>query len=383
MTYDLHIIRRFITGYVLLLIGLIVFFVVLHYVEYIDDFMDRGATTQDVFLLYYPNYIPEIIRLISPLALFISAVFLTGRLSQKLEIASLQSAGVSIYRLIVPFLLVGVVVTGFMFWFNGWIVPVTNQVRLNFEQDYTKDAQGQAEFANIHRQNAPGSIISVSFYERNSKTATTVTLQTFSPDGMMTERIDADRMMWIDSTASWEMVEPTVRTFDQDGNMTQRVFARIDTTLSLLPRDFARTQGDVDAMSITTAKDYLEALERTGANRLGRPLVMYYSKFSYPLSNLILILLAVPLASVRRRGGQAMQLAIGLVVAFVYLALMKLIEPFGYAGELSPITAAWAPHIIFLCFALFVMQRVNRWKWIRPIKASDANSVRAKALDIA
>ena len=359
MTYDLHIIKRFLSGYLLLIAGLIVFFVVLHYVEYIDDFLDRGATTKDVFLVYYPNYIPEIIRLVSPLALFISAVFLTGKLSQKLEVASLQTAGVSLYRLLVPFLAVGICVTGFMFWFNGWIVPETNQVRLVFEQNYTKDAQGQAEYANIHRQNAPGSIMSVNFYERNSKTATTVTLQTFD-DGVLVERIDAERMSWVDSTSSWHLFQPTVRKFDSDGTMTQSTRANIDTTLTILPRDLARTQGDVEAMSISQSRDYLETLKRTGASRLGRPLVLYYSKFSYPFANLILILLAVPLASVRRRGGQAVQLGLGLLIAFIYLSLMKLIEPFGYAGTLSPLAAAWIPHIAFLLFSILVLVRVRK-----------------------
>ena len=102
MTYDLHIIKRLLTGYVLLIGGLILFFVVLHYVEYIDDFMDRGATMSEVFLLYYPNYVPEIIRLTSPLALFISAIILTSRLAQRLELSSLQTAGVSLYRLMLP-----------------------------------------------------------------------------------------------------------------------------------------------------------------------------------------------------------------------------------------------------------------------------------------
>jgi lipopolysaccharide export system permease protein len=360
MTYDLHIIRRFFSGYLLLVAGLIVFFVVLHYVEYIDDFMDRGATMSDVFLVYYPNYIPEIVRLTSPLALFISAVFLTGRLTQRLEIASLQTAGVSLYRILLPYLLVGVAVTGFMFWFNGWVVPHTNQVRIAFEQDYTKDAVGQAEYANIHRQNAPGSILSVSFYDRNSQAATVVTLQSFTEDGTMIERIDADRMVWSDSTSSWNLIQPTVRKFDALGGMVQTKLASIDTTLTILPRDLARTQGDVDAMSISDARDYLDALKRSGANRLGRPLVLYYGKFSYPFANLILILLAVPMASVRRRGGQTVQLGLGLTIAFIYLALMKLIEPFGYAGTLSPVLAAWLPHVIFLVFACVVLLRVRK-----------------------
>lgn len=359
MTYDLHIIRRLLTGYVLLIGGLIIFFVVLHYVEYIDDFMDRGATMRDVFLVYYPNYIPEIIRLTSPLAIFISAIFLTSRLSQRLELASLQTSGVSLYRLLVPYAITGLIVSVAMFGFNGWVVPQTNRVRLAFEQDYTKDAAGRAEYANIHRQNAPGSILSVNFYERRSRTATSVTLQQFSSEGMLLQRIDADRMVWNDSLAAWTLIEPVIRSFDEIGETDRIRQARLDTVLSLTPRDLARVQGDVDAMTITEARDHLQTLKRTAANRTGPSLVAYQSKFSYPLANLILVLLAVPLASVRRRGGHAVQLGIGLFVAFAYLAAMKLTEPFGYAGAISPTLAAWLPHVVFALLALWFLWRAR------------------------
>ena len=359
MTYDLHIIRRLFTGYVLLIAGLIIFFVVLHYVEYVDDFMDRGATMKDVFLVYYPNYVPEIVKLTSPLALFISAIFLTSRLSQRLELASLQTAGVSLYRLMVPFAITGLLVSTVMFGFNGWIAPETNRVRLAFEQDYTKDAPGRAEYANIHRQNAPGSVLSVNFYERRSMTATSVTLQQFSEEGSLLQRIDADRMVWNDSLKVWTLMSPIIRTFDENGERTRREMASLDTTLALGPRDLARVQGDVEAMTITEARAYLQTLQRTAANRTGASLVGYHTKFSYPFANLILVLLAVPLASVRRRGGHAVQLGIGLFVAFTYLAIMKLTEPFGYAGTLSPVVTAWLPHILFALLAGWFLWRTR------------------------
>ena len=360
MTYDLHIVKRFLTGYVLLILGLIVFFVVLHYVEYVDDFMDRGATMSSVFFLYYPNYVPDIIRLISPLAVFISAVFLTSRLAQKLELSSLQTAGVSLYRILVPFVIVGVVITGFMFWFNGWVVPQTNRTRMAFEQEYTKDARVGAEYANIHRQNAPGSILSVNYYERRSKSASVVSLQLFNSDGTMLERIDAERMTWIDSLETWRMTSATVRRFDESGEISRRLVSVIDTVLSIFPRDLSRLRGDVDAMTITEARSYLNTLQRTAASRTGRALVAYYSKFSYPFANLILILLAVPLASVRRRGGQAVQLGLSLFIAFVYLALIKLVEPFGYTETISPVMAAWIPHIVFMAFAVVLLIKVRK-----------------------
>ena len=355
MTYDLHIIRRLLTGYLLLIGGLIIFFVVLHYVEYVDDFMDRGATMNDVFLVYYPNYVPEIIKLTSPLALFISAIFLTSRLSQKLEWSSLQSAGVSLPRLMVPFAVCGLFISLLMFGFNGWLVPETNRVRLAFEQDYTKDAPGRAEYANIHRQNAPNSILSVNFYERRSRTATGVTLQQFSEQGSLRQRIDADRMIWNDSLETWTLMAPIVQSFTISGLQERQEMARLDTSLALSPRDLARVQGDVEAMSISEARDYLDTLQRTAANRTETALVGYHAKFSYPFANLILILLAVPLASVRRRGGHAVQLGIGLFVAFTYLAIMKLTEPFGYAGTLSPGLTAWLPHLLFAAVALWLL----------------------------
>jgi len=342
-----------------LIAGLIIFFVVLHYVEYVDDFMDRGATMKDVFLVYYPNYVPEIVKLTSPLALFISAIFLTSRLSQRLELASLQTAGVSLYRLMVPFAITGLLVSTVMFGFNGWIVPETNRVRLAFEQDYTKDAPGRAEYANIHRQNAPGSVLSVNFYERRSMTATSVTLQQFSEEGSLLQRIDADRMVWNDSLKVWTLMSPMIRTFDENGERTRREMASLDTTLALGPRDLARVQGDVEAMTITEARAYLQTLQRTAANRTGASLVGYHTKFSYPFANLILVLLAVPLASVRRRGGHAVQLGIGLFVAFTYLAIMKLTEPFGYAGTLLPVVTAWLPHILFALLAGWFLWRTR------------------------
>ena len=246
-----------------------------------------------------------------------------------------------------------------MFGFNGWVVPETNRTRLAFEQDYTKDAPARAEYANIHRQNAPGSILSVNFYERRSQTATSVTLQQFAESGVLLRRIDADRMVWNDSLGVWSLLEPVIRTFDENGETSLIRQARLDTVLSLGPRDLARTQGDVEAMSITEARDYLQTLQRTAANRTGPALVAFQTKFSYPFANLILVLLAVPMASVRRRGGHAVQLGIGLFVAFVYLAVMKLTEPFGYEGALSPVITAWLPHVLFALLALWFLIRAR------------------------
>lgn len=357
--FDRHIVFRLLSGFAALVAVLIVFFIVLHYVEFIDDFLDRGATMREVFLVYYPNYIPEIARLTAPLALFLSCVYLTGHLSQSLQLSALQTSGVSLYRLLVPYLATGIAVTACMFWFNGWIVPETNRTVLEFELRFLKDAPRVIETNNIHRQHSPGSYISVGYYDRRNETAHRISLQHFNETNRLVQRVDGVRMSWIDSLSIWQIHQPVVRTFS-NGVETRQVLTRIDTALTILPRDLARTERDVESMTIPAAARYIRDIERSGAGGLGRTQVGYYAKFAWPFANLILVLIGMPLAAIRRRGGQAMQMGIGLFVAFLYLTVQKITEPLGYTGVLPPSAAVWLPHALFLAAAVFLLARVRK-----------------------
>jgi lipopolysaccharide export system permease protein len=358
--FERHIAKRLLKGFVFFVGALIIFFIVLHWVEYSDDFLDGGATVAEVFTRFYPSYIPEIVRLTSPLALFLSCIYLTGTLAQELQLIALQTTGVSLYRLMRPYVLVGVGVTVFMFGFNGWVVPRTNEVVVRYENEYLPHGgETTTDVSEIHRRASPHVILSVGYYDRDRERGHDVSLQRFEGPNRLVARLDAERMDWVDSLGTWRMEEVVRRTFPSSG-MRQETLSRLDTTLQVYPRDLARSQTDVAAMTIPVARNYLQALRRAGASNLERPLIAYYNKFSYPFANLILVLLGVPLAAVRRRGGQAVQFAIGLFTAFVYLSLQKLTEPFGYSGALPPALTAWLPHATFAVVSLIVLWRTRK-----------------------
>jgi lipopolysaccharide export system permease protein len=358
--FDRHTVRRLGMSYVFLIAILVVFYVVLDYVENVDDFMDRQCPITDALTRYYPNLVPEIIRLISPLALFLSVVFVAGKQAQHLELAALQTSGVSIYRILIPYVLVGLTVSAGMFFFNGWRVPVSQRVVLDFQQSCLKDAPKQLDTGEIHRLNAPGSLITINFFNRKNQTGYNPSLLTFDESNRMVQRIDAKHMQWIDSLGVWRFLSVTLRTFDPAGGETRIELAEIDTTLNVLPRDFARTERDVDTMTITEARQYIESLTRTRANNVEPAFVGYYSKFSYPVANLIVALLGVPLAAVRRRGGQAVQIVMGLLISLAYLAALKLVESYGLTGEIAPLVVSWAPHAAFFLLAVLMLLRIKK-----------------------
>lgn len=313
--------------------------------EYVDDFLDRKAPMGKIYFVYYPSYVPEIVRLIAPLALFLATIYVTGSLAQTMQVAALQTSGVALRRLLAPYLVLALAVTCFMIWFNGWVVPVTNGLVLQYDSLYLREAPRRVDTSEIHRQDSPRSVVTVGYYDRETDTAHRVVLQAFNESGHLEKRVDSDRMQWKDSL--WHMPQATLRSFS-GAVESRRHVADLDTVLRVLPRDLARTERDVESMTVPVARDYVRSLQRSGAVDIGRPLVSFYTKFSYPLANLVVVLIAFPLAIRRRRGGQTLQIGIGLLLAFGYLSAQKLLEPFGYSGEIGPILTAFAPHLLFL-----------------------------------
>ncbi|PAP77728.1 LptF/LptG family permease [Rubrivirga marina] len=360
--FDWHVLRRFLSGTALLLVLLVATFVVLDLAERIDDFLDRGATPAQIFGEYYLYYAPDILRLTSPLALFLAAVYVTARLAQSMQLTAVHMAGVSTWRFLRPFLLAGLVFTGGMLLFNGFVVPRANAVVHAFQNQYYRDAPESGGGSEIVRQTAPGEILTARYFDRERGQAFRVSVVSLadSAAGGVSRRLDASQMTWNDSLAIWQAADVAIRTFAPTGAETYAYHAVLDTALAVLPRDLAQSERDAERLTLPEAYAYVRSLERAGVTERGRPLVAYHAKIAYPFANLILVLLAVPLAARRRRGGQAAQLALGLGVAFLYLALQKTIEPLGYVQTIPPAVAAWLPHAVFGGVALLLLVRANR-----------------------
>ena len=75
-------------------IAFILIFVIANMMENLDDFIDVNAPN-NVILEYYIAFIPEIIKFMIPMAVLLSALFITGRLSSQNELSAIKSTGTS------------------------------------------------------------------------------------------------------------------------------------------------------------------------------------------------------------------------------------------------------------------------------------------------
>jgi lipopolysaccharide export system permease protein len=337
---------------------LIVIYVIIDFSENSDDFSDRGATLVEIWGDYYLNYIPEIVRLVMPAAVFVSCLLLMGRMTQRLEIIALKAAGVSLYRILIPFLGFSIAIAGVVSYMDGYVVPASNKSRIDFERKYLMSRSDRVDRSKFFRQESKNTILMVNYYSANDSTAYRTQLIRF--DGHRVDQIvEAARMEWIDSIGVWTMYTSVFRDFNESGFEERRI-ARMDTVLSILPRDLARTTSDVYQLTYPEIIDYLQSLERIGASDLELPKVQFYGKVAYPLSIIIITILGVAIAAVRRPGGTGVILGAGLGIMFFYLAFMKIIEPLGAAGSINPLHAALLPHAVFASIAVIALLRTPK-----------------------
>lgn len=345
-----------ITAFVLLI--LIFIFIMIDFSENSDDFSDRGATFLEIWRDYYLNYIPEMIRLVIPVAVFSACLFLTGQLSERLEITALKAAGVSLYRLIIPYL-------GFAFFcaitislLDAYIIPTSNKSRIAFEDKYIKQKNERIDRNEIYRELPGNSILQVNYYDNEKNIAYRIRLVDFDSLSLK-KTLSATNMTWQEDTGTWRLVSVTEKVYSDSG-FVERSYAGIDTLLSIFPQDLARSTSDIYQLTYPEARQYIASIKRSGAGAINIPKVHFYGRLAYPLSIIVVIIVGFSVAAVRRRGGKGIYIAAGLSISFLYLAFMKIAEPFGAHGTISPELAATLPHAFFFAMGVFLLVQARK-----------------------
>jgi lipopolysaccharide export system permease protein len=332
---------------------LICIYILVDFSENSDDFVDKGASLTQIWRDYYLNYIPEMMRLVSPLAVLVACLFLTVQMTERLEIVAIKSTGISLYRLSVPYLIFGLCVAATISYLDAGIIPQANADRMEFESAYLSGASDRIDRGGVYRQDSDSTIIYINFYDVNSKVGYQIKHIVFDDDQIRRETL-AGRLSWVDSTSTWVMDRGTVRTFD-NARFTEEEIQREELKLNIIPRDIARRSTDVYQLSYVQAFEYIDSIRRIGAGGITLPQVQLYSRISYPISIIIVCLIGFALATERRKSGKGFYIASGLAVSFVYLSLMKVIEPFGSVGTVSPLFASVFPHAVFLALGIILL----------------------------
>ncbi len=356
---DRYILKQFLANILFGIVAFICIFIVVDMMENLDDFIDAGAGFA-IIAKFYMNFVPEIVKLILPVAMLLASLFTTGKLSSYNELTAIKSSGVSAYRIMMPFVIVAFLISGAAIYFNGWVVPNSNKVKFNIDRVYMHRHLESVNKDNLFFQDKATTLMNLGYFDDNTLTAFRVSVQNFADTNLsiMTSRFDSPRMMFDSSGSTWKMFDVTERNFTA-GKETITKHDTLNIKLNFRPYQILREQMKPDEMNYYEMSEFISAKKRSGYN-MSKWLVEFYSKISYPFASFIVVLFGVPFAINKRKTGMSVQFGISLLICFIYLVFMKVSNVFGYNGDLNPMLTAWLANIVFFIAAMINLFRIKK-----------------------
>jgi len=354
---DRYIITKFLSTFFFALGLIILIAIVFDISEKIDDFIEKEAPLSAIIFDYYLNFIPYFANLFSPLFVFISVIFFTSKMASQTEIVAILASGVSFRRLLMPYLVVAVFLSGMSFYLNGWVIPHANKTRLEFENTYIKNPY-VFKSRNIHRQIVPGEFIYFESFNNIDNLGYRFSYEIFEK-GVLIYKLRAERLIWNDDSEKWAVENYSIRRID---GIQESLFhgSKVDTTFNFTPDEFGKRINNIETMDMGELSNHISAKKIRGAEGIQFDQVEKYKRSAFPFATFILTLIGVSLSSRKVRGGIGLQIGLGLLLSFSYIMFIQITTTFATNGNVPALVAVWIPNIVYSFIAAYLLKNAPK-----------------------
>ena len=325
--------------------------------EKVDDFFESEAPLRAILFDYYLNFIPYFGNLFSPLFTFIAVIFFTSKMASNSEIISILTSGVSFNRFLRPFLLSAVLLCVLSFVLGNFIIPASNQLRLDFEYEYLKSPYKNRD-KDIHMQIEPGTFIYIESYNIQKNIGYKFSIENFEKNELK-KKLYSSYIEWDEQKEKWTIynyIEREINGLYEEINEGEQK----DTILNLRPKDFNFRLSMVETMNYYELNSFIDKEKMKGSKNLVFHLIEKHKRIAFPFATIILTLVAVAMASRKVKGGIGLHLGIGLLISFSYILFMQISTTFATNGDLSPIVAVWIPNLMFSLLAIYLLRKAPK-----------------------
>lgn len=355
---DRHVLLSFLRVLLWAVLAFVMVFVLIDLFEHIDEFLDDNASTSSI-LRYYFYQLPMMLDLMLPMGMLLASLFTMGLLSKNREYAAILSAGVSLWRMARPLLLLGLVVAVASLWFREEVVPEANRrqvevKRVEIEGRPVEDLRARSNFEYIGEG---GRVYVVGRFMTRPPTLEGLSVQSFS-DSSMVERIDAERAVWEDGR--WRLERGSVRRFGPGETEIVEHFRTRELGGPVeAPRRFSDRRADPDAMGYRELAEFSDWVRRTGGDPTPYEAALAH-KLSFPMVNFLLVVLGLALGASRQRTTLWSGFGITLGLALLYYLFMNFGLELGKSGRAPILLSAWLGNLLYGAAGLVLFWRANR-----------------------
>lgn len=320
-------------------------------------------------LLLVPNHLYELL----PIAVLIGSVFVMARFAQSSEFTILRTSGLGPGLALKMLLGLGTIFIAFTFIIGDYVSPLAErtaqflkarylgQISIGQTGAWLKEKQGKSSFAvNVSAMSSDAQMLGVRIFEFD--TAGSIVSTTMAKQGIFQD------------DNSWNLVNVQRKEYAINGAETGVIAAQRLPKINHLSLETYRWPTEINSEMVSVALlkpdrmgtiDLFQYVRHLEANRQVTQLyeIQFWKKVFYPLSCLVMLVLALPFAYLHfRTSGITAYVFGGVLIGISFFVLNNVFDYFGNLLTWSPLLTAAAPSMVYsllslAAFSLLVFRR--------------------------
>ncbi|HHS95583.1 MAG TPA: YjgP/YjgQ family permease [Phaeodactylibacter sp.] len=358
---DLYIIKKYLATFFFTVLIFSIIAAIIDFSDKIEDYVEEDVTLYEIIFDYTLNFMLFINGLLLPLYALIAVVFFTSRLAYNSEIISILNAGVSFTRLLRPYMIAALLITGLHLLGNHILIPQGNKKRIQFEHKYIYKHNDKGKKRDVHIFIAPDTKVYISRYRKADSTANNLRIEKFK-DNELVAILKAKEAKWQGPPNHWKLLNYERRSFNgyKETLEISPKGGSIDTLIDITPGDFVRYLEEKDMMVTSELRKFIAIEKQRGVGNAKPFEIEIHRRTAEPITILILTIIGVAVAARKVRGGMGLHLAIGIAIGAVFIFLSKFSVSFATNESLPAVLGVWLPNIFFFLVALILLYNAQK-----------------------
>jgi lipopolysaccharide export system permease protein len=332
-------------------------YLVLDMMEKIPRFIRAGGSAGDM-ISFFIYKLPEMVGQTASFSILMATLLTLGLLSRNSEIIAMRSCGISLFKISLPMLLLGLVASLLLLVNTELIVPKSYENMERIERVSIRKQGVNAVFKlnNIWFR-SDSMIIQAQLFEPNEKKLKGVVVWTLDTGMNPLGRIDATSAEF--QTDRWVLKNAVVKDFSKGQGFDTHSLPAMEIPLKLRIDDLKVLDNNADNLSYRKLKEYADNL-RSGGYQAFRYLSLMHAKLSAPFAAFVMVVLGIPFALRNSRsGGIALGIGASVGIGFAYFVVNAVLLSYGRSGVLPPVVAAWGANLIFVLGGVWLSMTVK------------------------
>jgi lipopolysaccharide export system permease protein len=372
---DRYLLRELLMPFSLCLSGFIILYTMVDWAFNRDDFQEHALRAGDIFE-YYAVKMPGFLVLLLPIALLLALLYTLSHHARYNEITAIRAAGVSIWRLALPYMIVGLTATASIFAMNEFLVSKSEERadRIMSRYQTQKNVPDRTLIQNFGFTNARDNRKwRAGTYNLNTSEMTDITI-------IWTAKDKSERWLYAERGRPVEpgWVFSNVREYYKSPATNSQLVPTILTNTLAMP-EFSETRESLQ--SEVKISERLRKLQKGKISRGEIPIreILEYLRFhpnmvpgdrswlhtvlhgrlASPWKCIVVVLIALPFGAASGRRNVFVGVASSIFICLAFHFTSEFSLALGSGGYIEPWIGGWLPNIAFGIAGLWMTARVR------------------------